>query len=68
MEESILVGYEMQWTVNFFKHLARKWDSRGEKTTQGAGAYAARQVAFWENLAGEAAAQFHLVNPSFVHI
>ncbi|KAF8965105.1 hypothetical protein BDZ97DRAFT_1659385, partial [Flammula alnicola] len=53
-EECILVRYEMQWTVRYFMHKSKTWQSAltsGRPLTAGAAAYADRKVVMWRQLA-----------------
>jgi hypothetical protein len=52
-EEHILLNYEMQWTVRFFKNKAEKWKvaSHYPDITRGAKAYALRQEFRWKQMA-----------------
>ena len=65
-EEVTLTGYEMQWTVSYFKYMSRKWvlpwdpndsfpgsgtgTSRGTNLTAGAIAYWNWKRAQWEEV------------------
>ena len=64
-EEFKLVGYEMQWTVNFFVHRANKWHQRALSAATtihaGAAAYAYRQQAMWQAVASAAQSAFEKV-------
>lgn len=52
-EEFLLLTYEMQWTVRFFKKMAEKWEIGAEtfEISSGAKAYALRQGSRWREMA-----------------
>jgi hypothetical protein len=52
-EEKILLNYEMQWTVRFFKNMAEKWKLGAESQgiSNGAKAYALRHESRWGEMA-----------------
>ncbi|GLB34334.1 hypothetical protein LshimejAT787_0112180 [Lyophyllum shimeji] len=56
-EEFTLVGYEMQWTAQYFIRQAKIWQQRGlqsaEDANAGAAAYARRKSAMWMAMAFE---------------
>jgi len=51
-EEHILLNYEMQWTVRFFKNKAEKWKVAAHypEISNGAKAYALRQEFRWKGM------------------
>ena len=61
-EELILVGYEMQWMVSYYKHQATIWDARGKRAQDagnaGATAYVACKSAMWQDMAAVAEKRF----------
>jgi hypothetical protein len=68
-EELTLTGYEMQWTVRYFKHQARKWEKWGIQVDQagkpGAAAYATAKVIMWTQMASHAEHRFMSVNAMY---
>ena len=52
-EEVILLNYEMQWTVRFFKNKSEKWKVAADTLgiSSGAKAYALRQEFRWKGMA-----------------
>lgn len=66
-EEYTLVEYEMQWTVRYYLHCAKGWESRAlssrEAGDAGATSYAYRKQNMWIGMAQSADSQFSLVNP-----
>lgn len=67
-EESILVQYEMQWTVRYFINEARKWNKYQllSEVSPGARAYAARQAAISARRAATSEREFKIANPNHV--
>lgn len=67
-EETILVGYEMQWTVRYFIHQSELWKKRSNSFNNlpGTVAYGARQAARWFLRASAADIEFKLCNKSYV--
>ena len=66
-EETILVGYEMRWTVRYFLHKAEQWDHLGAGNESsglapGPAAYAARKAAMWRWVASKAKKHFVRAN------
>jgi hypothetical protein len=63
-KQLILVGYEMQWTVQYFRYQCGQWKKGYEdpSVTPGSGAHAHRQYAFWATLASMADTRFIKVN------
>ena len=65
MEEFILVGYEMTWTVNYFRYQANIWENHGiiaqRAGKRGAVAYAARKAAMWRAVAATSRQQFGVI-------
>lgn len=61
-EESTLVKYEMEWTINYFQHSAQVWAGRALVSEHdhcgGPAAHAHRQNALWERMAISAEALF----------
>jgi len=68
-EELILVGYEMAWTVNYYKHQSAIWIERKVAAFKlgdsGAAAYSYCKVAMWMDMASNADKEFREVNPSY---
>lgn len=68
-EELTLVGYEMVWTVNYFKHQSQQWIDRRAAAmalnNSGAAAYASRKSAMWTSMATNAENEFQKVNPAY---
>ena len=67
-EEHILLNYEMQWTVRFFKNKAEKWRD-GALTpdiSTGAKAYALRQEARWKRMMVNSDRLFKKTSPDYV--
>jgi hypothetical protein len=68
-EELILVGYEMIWTVNYFKHQCQQWSDRKAAANvvnnSGAAAYASRKMAMWTCMASNADNKFQKVNSAY---
>jgi hypothetical protein len=68
-EEFVLVGYKMQWMINFYVHQSEIWKERrtAAETMEfpGAGAYADRQNAMWLEVKSTVELQFKGVNPDF---
>lgn len=57
-EKEIVLG-EMEWTVQYFRFQASKWQAwRQRSTREGQTAYAARSAAMWTTLADHAAGVF----------
>jgi hypothetical protein len=52
-EEKLLLNYEMQWTVRFFKNMAEKWKAGAgtQAISSGAKAYALRHESRWREMA-----------------
>ena len=52
-EEKVLLNYEMQWTIRYFKNMAEKWKVGAETlvVSGGAKAYALRQESRWREMA-----------------
>lgn len=52
-EEYLLLNYEMQWTVRFFKKKAEQWKVGADtlNISSGARAYALRQESHWNVMA-----------------
>ena len=69
-EETVLVNYEMEWTVRYFLKEADTWKSWSLNIQQslGAIAYAARQSAVWYGRAATAERCFTSVNSSHVSL
>ena len=69
-EEYILVGYEMGWSVRYFLHKAAEWESYSIEPGLSAGAiaYAARQVARWQQMANQADRSFCAVNFNYISL
>jgi len=69
-EELILVGYEMGWSVRYFLHHAAVWEEHGKGAalSPGAVAYAARQVARWNQMAASADHVFQVVNARYTSL
>jgi hypothetical protein len=71
-EESILTGYEMQWTVKYFDVQSAIWENRGivaqHDGRDGAAAYAARKAAVWHSVAGNADTRFKAVNRQYIRL
>jgi hypothetical protein len=67
-EETVLVTYEMQWTVRYFLKEAAIWNNRSKwnQNSPGAAAYAARQAAISFRRAAAADRMFKKVHPSHV--
>lgn len=68
-EETMLVPYEMQWTVRYFMHKSNFWDSelcRGTTLTAGARAYAERKKMMWRHMAEFADKEFKLNTAHYV--
>ena len=71
-EEIILVKHEMQWTLNFYMHMAQTWQNRrdidqpacdtGSQRYRGRRAYAERQMAMWNSLSKVSEAAFRKLN------
>ena len=58
-EENILVKHEMNWTVNYFKYQARRWEERKEvAASYGHRIYAGRQEGMWRGFAKSAVSAF----------
>lgn len=68
-EELTLVGYEMRWSLNYFKYQSQLWMDRQNaaltKNEHGAAAYASRKVAMWIATGTNAEKDFHAANPEF---
>jgi len=71
-EELTLVGYEMQWTVNWFRWRENQWRQRlkdldDEERPPGMDSYCHKQVALWGSLADITQDRFstHLGHPLF---
>jgi hypothetical protein len=68
-EEFTLTGYEMEWTVRYYLHQARIWETRRdmiqEGGDQGARTYAARKAAMWMEIARSADIRFKSINRSY---
>jgi hypothetical protein len=65
-EEFRLVGYEMQWTVNWFRWKEKQWRSRlmdmeDEESPPGLDCYCHKQILLWSSLADEAQTKFSTV-------
>ncbi|KIM79992.1 hypothetical protein PILCRDRAFT_73667, partial [Piloderma croceum F 1598] len=62
-EELCIVGYEMRWTVNWFKWKEEQWrlrltDMENEERPPGLDCYCHKQMALWSSLADQAETQF----------
>ena len=62
-EELRIVGYEMQWTVNWFRWKEEQWRLRlneleDEERPPGLDCYCHKQMALWSALADQAQTQF----------
>ena len=59
----------MQWTVRYYLHQAKVWESRAmysaDKGDAGAKSYAIRMAAMWTDLATAANAKFMAVNQTY---
>ena len=67
-EECTLVRYEMEWTVRYFLHKNRFWQSAPTADlTQvpGQAAYAHRKAAMWDKLARDADHSFKNINKNY---
>jgi hypothetical protein len=54
-EEDTLVQYEMRWTMAYYDHRAREWQTRKEGDfSLGHRVYAAKQQAMWRDFAENA--------------
>ncbi|KAG0701033.1 hypothetical protein DFH29DRAFT_876211 [Suillus ampliporus] len=71
VEEILLVGHEMRWTIDFLVHRSRTWLGRanqnGDLPGVGRRCYAIRQAQMYRQLAEDAHARFAEVNPTFGH-
>jgi hypothetical protein len=65
-EEVTLVGYEMKWTVQFYVHNAKLWDTRTTTSLPGPAAYAARKSAMWHSMAMYAEDTFERETKSYI--
>ncbi|KAF8225718.1 hypothetical protein L208DRAFT_1305158 [Tricholoma matsutake] len=60
-EETILVNYEMKWTILFFEHQAKEWTSRErEAWSAGHQMYACKRQVMWSGFAKTARTSFEL--------
>jgi len=62
-EELRIVGYEMQWTINWFRWKEEQWRLRlnnmeDEERPPGLDCYCYKQMALWNSLADQAETQF----------
>jgi hypothetical protein len=68
-EERIIIGYEMEWTRNYYNHQSKIWTERRMAAAtlghHGAAAYASRKVAWWLDIASSVDDQFKSVNPNY---
>jgi len=68
-EECTLVRYEMEWTVRYFLHKSRFWQSAPTadltKVLPGQTAYAQRKAAMWDKLARDADHSFKNINKNY---
>ena len=65
-EELRIVGYEMEWTVNWFRWKEGQWRSRltdmeDEERPPGLDCYCHKQIVLWSCLADEAQTKFSTV-------
>ena len=69
-EELLLTKYEMQWTVRFFMHMARLWQTRRDlpSSTPNKRAYAEERISMWNDMGRTADVAFSKVNPSHTRI
>lgn len=69
-EELLLTKYEMQWTVRFFMHMARLWQTRRDlpSSTPNKRAYAEERISMWNDMGRTTDAAFFKVNPSHTRI
>ena len=68
-EENTLCGYEMQWTVRYYKYHAKLWQDRAI-SAEGVGeagqiAYCIRKSLMWSDFASAAETRFRVVNPRY---
>lgn len=68
-EESLLVNYEMEWSVRYFLHKNQYWTSAhsadGTPLSLGAAGYAHRKAAMWHDLALYADKSFKSANLNY---
>jgi hypothetical protein len=62
-EDLRLVGYEMQWTVNWFRWKEDQWrrrlnDLENEERPPGLDSYCHKHITLWHSLAEQAQTQF----------
>lgn len=62
-EELQLVGYEMQWTVNWFRRMQEEWELRlkrleNDAEAPGLDSYCYKQIELWKSMADKAHDRF----------
>ena len=67
-EELLLVKYEMEWTVRYFKHNHDVWVDRSSDSSPGAKAYARRKAAQYLRQAQVAEGEFIKYNRAQLHL
>jgi len=67
----MLTKHEMEWTVRWYVHMAKKWSTRrdtSELTSCRHRAYAEKQMDMWNELGRVSQALFSNSNPTHPHV
>ena len=67
-EEHILLNYEMQWTIQFFKKKSEKWKVASDYPDiwSGAKAYALHQESRWKGMSTKSDVIFKDTSPDYI--